>query len=115
MNKPLVEPGTTVDVQCRGTNPKTLLVKTHNVTIVHLVILAGQTVPTHEAQGEVILHCLKGRVSVIALGNTQVLKAGQLSYFSINQPLSILGIEQASLVVTIITAKTGQNVELIGN
>jgi len=115
MDKPLIKPGTVVDVRCLGTERESLLVKTLNVKIVHLVIPAGQTIPTHQAQGEVILHCLEGRVSLVALGTRQELKAGQLSYFFIDEPFSILGIEQASLIMTIITAKTGQNVELIGN
>jgi len=115
MDKPLVKPGTTVDVRSLGVNLESLLVETHNVRIVYLVIPAGQTIPTHEAQGEVIVHCLEGRVSMAALGKTQELKAGQLSYFSVNEPLSIQGIEQASLIMTVITAKTGQSIELIGN
>ena len=115
MDKPLVKPGTTVDVRCLGAELESLLVKTLNVKIVHLVIPTGQTIPTHEAQGEVIFHCLEGRVSLTALGTSQELKAGQLSYFCINEPLSIRGIEQASLIMTIVTAKTGENVELIGS
>jgi len=115
MYEPLVKPGTTVDVRCLGTTPETLLVKTLNVKIVRLFIPAGQTIPTHEAHGEVIFHCLEGRVSLAALGKTHELKAGQLSYFSINEPVSIQGVEQASLVMTIIAPKLGQNVELIGD
>jgi quercetin dioxygenase-like cupin family protein len=115
MNEPLVKPGETVDVRCLGAKDKTLLVKTRNVKIFHLIIPAGQTVPTHEAQGEIIFHCLEGRVSLAALGRTQELEAGQLSYFCTNEPVSIQGIQQASLVVTIIAAKKGRNIELIGD
>ena len=119
MTKPSVKPGKTVDVRRLGagiaTTQKTLLVKTVNVEIIHVVIPAGETIPTHEAQGEIILHCLEGRVSVAALGKTHELKAGQLFYFCTNEPFSTQGIEQASLLVTIITPKLGQSVELIGN
>jgi len=119
MTKPLVKPGETVDVRriaaAPGTTRKTLLVKTVDVEIIHVVIPAGETIPTHEAQGEIILHCLEGRVSLSALGITHELKAGRLFYFCINEPFSIHGIEQASLLVTIITPKLGQSVELIGN
>ena len=119
MTKPLLKPGETVDVRrlgaAIGTRQKALLVKTANVEIIHVVVPAGKTIPTHEAQGEIILHCLEGRVFLFALEKTHELKAGQLFYFCINEPFSIQGIEQASLLVTIITPKLGQSVELIGN
>ena len=119
MDKPLVKPGETVDVRqlgaALGTRQKALLVKTVNVEIIHVVIPAGETIPTHEAQGEIILHCLEGRVSLAALGKTHELKAGQLFYFRINEPFSIQGIEQASLLATVISPKLGQSVELIGD
>jgi len=114
-----VKPGETVDVRrlgaAPGTTRKALLVKTVNVEIIHVVVPAGGTIPTHEAQGEVILHCLEGRVSLAALGKTHELKAGQLFYFCTNEPFSIQGVEQTSLLVTIIAPKHGQTVKLIGN
>jgi quercetin dioxygenase-like cupin family protein len=94
---------------------QSLLVKTSNMQIVHLVIPVGETIPTHAAQGEIILHCLEGQISFTALENTYELKAGQLFYFRVNEQISIQGIERASLLVTIITAKLGQSVELIGD
>ena len=117
MVKALVKPGETVDVRRLGAGIRvhSLLVKTDNVEITHVVIGAGETIPTYEAQGEIVLHCLEGRVSLAALGGTHELKADQLFYFCINEPFSIQGIEQASLLVTIITPKLGQSVELIGN
>jgi len=119
MEKQLVKPGETVDVRRLGAvleiRQRTLLVKTENVEIIHMVIPAGETIPTHEAQGEIILHCLEGRVSLSALEGSHELKAGQLFYFCINEPFSICGVDKASLLVTIITPKQGQSVELIGN
>lgn len=119
MDTPLVKPGETVDVRRLGagvgTPRKTLLVKTANVEIVHIVIPAGEAIPTHEAQGEIILHCLEGRISLSALDTTHEVVAGQLFYFCINEPFSIRGIEQASLLLTIIAPKLGQSVELIGH
>ena len=118
MTKPLVKPGETVDVRRLGaglgTRLKALLVKTVNVEIIHAVIAAGKTIPTHEAQGEIVLHCLEGRVSLSALEKTHELKAGQLFYFCINEPFSIQAIERASVLLTIITPKLGESVELIG-
>jgi len=119
MTKPLVKPGETVDVRrlgaALGPRQKALLVKTVNTEIIHVVIPAGATIPTHEAQGEIILHCLEGRVSLSALEGSHELKAGQLLYFCVDEPFAIQGIEDAALLVTIIAPKHGQTVELIGN
>lgn len=115
MPKLPVKPGEIIEVRRLAAEFKSLLLRTSNVTIIYMAIPAGMTIPTHEARGEIILHCLEGRVSLTALAKTQELRAGQLTYFLIDEPVSIQAIEQASLVVTVITAKTGQNVELIGN
>lgn len=117
--EPLVKPGETVDVQelkkSLGGRRNSLLVKTADVEIVHLVIPAGETIPTHEAQGEIVLHCLEGRALVSALGEAIHLDAGQLFYFAVNEPFSIEGIDEASLLATIIVPKQGPAVELIGD
>ncbi|OHB76785.1 MAG: hypothetical protein A2W31_12615 [Planctomycetes bacterium RBG_16_64_10] len=119
MGRPLVKPGEPVDVRRLGaelgTRVNTLLVKTINVEIIQLVIPAGDLIPTHEAHGEIIFHCLEGQVLLSARGKTHELNAGQLFYFCTNEPFSIRGIAPASLLVTIITPKQGQSVELIGN
>ncbi|MBN1908485.1 MAG: hypothetical protein JW818_01990 [Pirellulales bacterium] len=119
MTSPLVKPGQTVNVQLLSTVPrawqKFVLIKTANVELLHLVIPKGETVPTHEAQGEVVLHCLEGQIAVSARGCTDVLSAGQLSYFLVNEPFAIHGIELASMVVTIIAPQQGPPVELIGD
>ncbi len=119
MTKALVKPGKPVDVRrlgaVLGSRQKAILIQTANVEMIHLVIPAGETIPTHEAQGEIILHCLEGRASVSALGKTVELTAGQLFYFFINGPFSIRGIERASLIVTIIAPQKGPAVELIGD
>jgi hypothetical protein len=49
------------DVACQ-TMP---LLKTGALEIVRLFIPAGEKVPTYQAQGEVILHCLDGAVQLL--------------------------------------------------
>jgi quercetin dioxygenase-like cupin family protein len=119
MTHPLVKPGETVDVRqlatVAGTRQSVVLVKTANVEIIHSVVPAGETIPTHEAAGEMVLHCLEGRASVSAIGKTMELTTGQLLYLSTNEPFSILGIERASVIVTVIAPQQGPAVELIGD
>ena len=118
MSEPLAEPGEIVDLRLLGvacdTHHSTLLVKTVDVKIFQQVIPAGGKVPIHEAQGEMIVHCMEGRASLTALGEVHNLKTGQLLYLHINEPFSLHGIEHASLLVTIVAAKQGSNVQLIG-
>ena len=117
MTEPIAEPGEVVSLQpfeAFESQRNTLFVKTDNVKINQLIIPAGANVPTHEAQGEIIIHCVEGRAKLFALGETHHLHAGQLLYLRINEPFSIHGIEDTSLLVTIVTAKRGLNVALIG-
>lgn len=119
MIKPLTTPGEIVDLSpiTSGNEAKQAidLVRTYDVTIMQLLIPAGSNVPNYEAAGEIVLHCLEGRVSVDALGEPHELRAGQLLHLAINEPFSIHGVEAASLLATVITPKEGANLELIGD
>jgi quercetin dioxygenase-like cupin family protein len=119
VTKPLATPGDCVELRSptpkQDTEQVTVLVKTPEVEIIQILIPAGSNIPTHEAEGEIVLHCLKGRISVLALGEPRELKAGQLLYLTLNEPFSIRGIEQASVLGTIIALKQGSSVDLIGN
>jgi quercetin dioxygenase-like cupin family protein len=104
--QPLTE---TVDTSRQRT-----LVKTPQVEVRQLIVPAGRDVPTHQAQGDLVVHCLEGRVSLLAFGKTYDLTRGQLLCLSIDEPFSIRGIDNASVLVTLIAAKMGGSVELIG-
>jgi quercetin dioxygenase-like cupin family protein len=110
--------GRTTSVQlltADDTSCKITLVKTPQVEVIQLIVPAGRDVPTHQVQGELIAHCLEGRVSLFALRNSYDLTPGQLLHLSIDEPFSIRAIDNASVLVTLIAAKTGGNVELIGD
>ena len=62
------------------------LVHTAAVEVVRLIVRAGQEIPQHKAKGELIVHCLEGRVAFTALGKTQVLEAGKLLYLPAGEP-----------------------------
>jgi quercetin dioxygenase-like cupin family protein len=118
MAEPISNLGPTAFVQPLAatdeTSRKIRLVRTPQVEILQLIIPAERDVPTHQAQGDVVVHCLEGRASVRALGQSYELKSGQLLHLSLDDQFSIRGIENASVLVTLIAAKTGGNVELIG-
>ena len=118
MTRLLATPGDIVDLRSlttiQDTHQLTVLVKTQDVEIIQLIIPRGSKIPTYEAEGEIILHCVEGRISLAVLGEPHELRAGQLLYLALNEPFSIEALEHASLLVTIIAPKQGQEVELIG-
>lgn len=90
------------------------IVRTGDVEIIQFIVPSGAVLPTHEAQGEIVLHCLEGMVELTALGVARELASGNLLYLAINEPFSVRGIEDASLLAIIIVPKQGPAVELVG-
>lgn len=85
----------------------TTLVKTKTLEIIRLVIPTGKDIPVHQAHGEITVQCLEGRVA-FTVGNTrQHLEAGQLLYLSSEEPHALHGIEDASILLTILLALPG--------
>jgi quercetin dioxygenase-like cupin family protein len=79
------------------------LVKTDSMTVLRLVIPAGKETPMHKAPGEVTVLCLHGRVLFTAQGKSQELDAGKFLYLSAAQQHRVKGIEDASLLLTIVS------------
>ena len=79
--------------------------RTGTVEVVRLIVRAGQEVPQHTSKGEIIVHCLEGRVAFTALGKTQVLEAGKLLDLPAGEPHALKGIEDASLLLTIVVPR----------
>jgi nucleotide-binding universal stress UspA family protein/quercetin dioxygenase-like cupin family protein len=97
-------PGDLVDVRPLGpalvsAHPRTLL-RTNALKVVRLIVRAGQEIPQPTSQGEIIVHCLEGRVAFTALGRTQTLDAGTILYLPAGAPHALHGIEDASLLLT---------------
>ena len=80
----------------------TTLVKTDLLEVIRLVIPAGKDIPLHQVIGEITVQCLEGRVAFTACGDTRALAAGQMLYLEGNEPHSLRGIENASVLVTIL-------------
>ena len=111
-------PGEVVDVRPLGSELATAqvapLMRTSDLEVFLVVIPAGTTVPIHEFSREVIVHCLEGRARLISPEQVHDLRAGQLLFYSSEEPFSVLGLQDASLLITAALSKTGKNVELMG-
>ena len=103
------KPGEVVDVRPLGAalasaQTKTL-VRAAQVEVIRLVVPAGKTIDEHKAKGDIIVQCLEGRVAFTAFGKTQNLEAGKLMYLPTGEPHRVEGIENASLLLTILLPK----------
>ncbi len=81
------------------------LVRTPVVEVARLVVRAGEEVPERASQADVVLQCLEGRVQVVALGKSQTLEGGQLLDLPAGEPYRLKGIEDASLLLTLLLPK----------
>jgi quercetin dioxygenase-like cupin family protein len=103
---PHAKPGDIVDVRPLGSalasSRATTLVRAERVEVIRLVVPAGKDIAEHKAKGEIVVQCLEGRVAFTAFGKTQDLEAGKLLYLPGGEPHSVRGIQNASLLLSIL-------------
>jgi quercetin dioxygenase-like cupin family protein len=106
MAVPHAKPGEPVDVHPLGSAlPSTqtvTLVKTDALEVIRLVVPAGKQIERHQVPGEVTMQCLEGKVDVEADGAGCQLAAGELIYLRGGQGHALRGVEDASLLLTIL-------------
>jgi len=106
---PHAQPGELVDVRPLGaalaTTETRTLVKVRDIEVIRLVVPAGKEISTHKAKGEIVVQCLEGKVAFTAFGKRQELGVGHLLYLPTGEPHSVHGIENGSLLVTILLPK----------
>lgn len=79
-----------------------VLVKTGALELIRLVVPAGKDIPEHQAPGEITVQCLEGAVDFTADGRTQRLAAGQMLYLTTGVRHSLHGVQDASVLVTVL-------------
>ncbi|HAH49371.1 MAG TPA: cupin, partial [Planctomycetaceae bacterium] len=79
-----------------------ILVKTDDLEIVRMIIKAGNSLPSHSAQGVLTVQCLEGHVRFKCMGNDHDLKAGQMIYLPHAETHSVECVESAALLLTIV-------------
>ena len=106
---PHAKPGEVVDVRPLGSAlasaQTATLFRAEQVEVRRLVVPAGKEIAEHKAKGEIVVHCLEGRVVYTAFGKTHTLEAGKLLYLPTGEPHSVKGVEDASLLLTILLPK----------
>jgi quercetin dioxygenase-like cupin family protein len=106
MSIPDAQSGEVIDLRpVVGTHapaPTNTLVKTDRLEVVRLAVPAGKELPHHQVAGEITVLCLQGRVAFTAGATVRELRAGQMLYLAGNEPHSLRGIEDASVLLTIL-------------
>lgn len=85
----------------------TPLVKTAAVEVIRLAVPAGKVLSSHTAPGNITVHCLAGAVDFTAAGRTQRLTAGRLLYLPVGTLHALHGVEDATVLVTIVRCNRG--------
>jgi len=83
----------------------TTLVKTTDMELIRLIVPAGKVIPLHKAPGEITVQCLEGRVGFTVGEATHELTAGHLLYLTAGEPHALKGIEDSSVLVTLLLPK----------
>lgn len=87
-------------------NTKTAaIIKTQSFEAIRLVVPAGREIPPHEVSGNITLHCLEGHVSLGLAESHIELNAGEWVYLDGGEPHSVKGIEDSSILLTILFDK----------
>jgi quercetin dioxygenase-like cupin family protein len=86
----------------------TTLVKTNVLEVLRLVVKAGSEIPPHKVNGEITVQCLEGSVGFLIDGGTRVLEAGQMMFLTGGEMHAVRGIQDASVLVTILLQREGK-------
>ncbi|MEI4264051.1 cupin domain-containing protein [Roseovarius sp. D0-M9] len=109
-------PGEPVDLSPLG--PQLVTARTHAIVrtssfeAVRLVVLAGTEIPSHHLPGQITLQCIEGHAQIGLIGETINLRAGDWVYLESGVPHSVKGIQDASLLLTILFEPDGSSGQL---
>ncbi len=81
------------------------LFKSAQLEVMRVVLPAGKAFPPHRVAGEITVQCLAGRVELDVDGARQVLRSGQLMYLDAGVQHGLVGLDDATVLVTIVLCK----------
>ncbi len=81
------------------------LFKTDELEVIRLVLPAGKSMPPHKVAGAVTVQCIEGKINVTCDDGSHILNAGQLLYLPGGVQHGVVGIEDASALLTIVLRK----------
>lgn len=78
------------------------LFKSAELEVIRLYLPAGKSFPPHKVAGEITVQCLQGKVEFGHDQKTTVLEAGQLLYLAGGVMHHLVGLQDATVLVTIV-------------
>jgi len=106
---PHVAPGQVIDLLApldgQPSENSFALFKSEQLELIRLVLPAGKSFRSHHVDGEVILQCLAGAIDVDIEGRSQILRAGQLLHLDGGVEHGMIGLDDASALLTIALCK----------
>jgi quercetin dioxygenase-like cupin family protein len=98
--------GEIVDLRPLGEDLKhaktTAIVKSEIFEVVRLIVHAGANIPPHQVSGAIMLHCLEGHIVLGLIDTVLEMSAGQWVYLNGGVRHSVKGVEESSLLLTIL-------------
>lgn len=77
------------------------LVKTDRFETVRLILPAGTSIAEHAVEGPVTLHCLEGKFALVRKAGRVTMQTGDWVHLEPGEPHAFDGIEDASVLMTI--------------
>lgn len=106
-------PGEIVDVRPLGEKLReaasATIVKTNQLQVFRFIIPRDKVFAEHSVRGEITVQCLEGVVEFTSPGQTQLLRAGHWVYLAGNDLHALKGVEDASVLVTIVAGAPTSN------
>ncbi|MCR4345944.1 MAG: cupin domain-containing protein [Sulfuricaulis sp.] len=101
--------GEIVDIRPLGKKLKeaisVTLVKTPHLQVFRYILLKSNEFAEHKVHGEITVQCLEGVVEFTSQGRKQMLRAGEFVYLAGGDQHALKGMEDASVLVTIVSNK----------
>ena len=110
MPAPLPKLSEIIEIRSAGTSapggPSTMLARTAALEVRRLNLARGREIPPHKATGEITVHCLEGRIAFPSGETTREFGRGQMVLLAAGEPHSLVGLEDAIVLVTKILPAT---------
>jgi quercetin dioxygenase-like cupin family protein len=101
--------GEVIDLNNPGQNVaddvSTALFRTDDIEVLRRVLQPGQSVPSHEVNGDITMQCLSGKFKLNVHGKTQTVNPGQLVCVAACEPYSFEGEEETVVLMTIVRTR----------
>ncbi len=108
MAQPHAQPGIVVHVpplaDRLSVERTTAILKSEQLEVVRIVLLAGKSMPEHQVQGEITVLCLEGRIAFSTPHGTQELGPMDFILLRRGEPHALRAVVDASALLTICLA-----------